>query len=91
MAELLAPEGKLDVAAASALYGELVARQGQDIVLDFKSVTQIGALCMQTCLAAAKSARLSENNLEIINVIDHVLTQLSCMGFTPETLAEGAI
>ena len=91
MAELLAPEGKLDVTAVTALYAQLVARQGCDIVLDFESVTQIGALCMQTCLAAARSARLAQNSFEIVNVIDPVLNQLSSMGFTPETLAEGGI
>ncbi len=91
MAEPLAPEGKLDVTAAHALHADLVARLGQDIVIDFANVTQIGALCLQACLASAREAHSANTCFDVINVSDPVLIQLSSMGFTPETLAEGTV
>lgn len=91
MAEPLMPEGKLDVTAVKTLHAELVSRLGQDIVIDFEKVTQIGALCAQTCLAAAREAQSAQTCFDIINVSDPVLVQLASMGFTPETLTEGTI
>jgi chemotaxis protein CheX len=91
MSEPLTLTGKLDVTAAAAFHAELTARAGQDIVLDCEKVTQIGALCLQTCLAAAREARAKQTRFDIINVSDPVLVQLTSMGFTPETLAEGNI
>lgn len=83
--------GKLDVTAAATFHAELAARIGQDIVLDCEKVTQIGALCLQSCLAAAREARKNKTRFDIINVTDPVLVQLTSMGFTPETLAEGTV
>ncbi|GAA6175419.1 STAS domain-containing protein [Sulfitobacter pacificus] len=89
MGEPLMPEGKLDVAAAVSFHSELTARIGQDVIIDCEKVTQIGALCLQTCLAAAREARRNQTRFKMINVSDPVLVQLTSMGFTPETLAEG--
>ena len=89
MVEHLAPEGKLDVTAVGAFHTELVTRAGQDIVIDFENVTQIGALCLQACLAAARATQSANSSFDIINVSDPVLSQLSSMGFTPKTIAEG--
>ena len=91
MSETLALTGKLDVTAAAAFHAELTARKGQDIVLDCEKVTLFGALCVQSCLAAAREARQQQTRFDIINVCDPVLVQLTSMGFTPETLAEGNI
>ena len=59
------------------------------MVLDLGAVSHMGALCLQAALAAARSARGSGRSFALINVSDAVLGQLSAMGFTPETLAEG--
>ena len=91
MGEPLMPEGKLDVTAVTGFHAQLVERLGQDIVIDFEKVTQLGALCMQVCLAAAREAQAAQISFDIINVTDPVLIQLSSMGFTPETLSEGRI
>lgn len=91
MSETIALLGKLDVTAAAAFHEKLTARLGQDIVLDCEKVTQIGALCLQSCLAAAREARKNKTRFDIINVTDPVLVQLTSMGFTPETLAEGTV
>lgn len=89
MAEPLAPEGKLDLAAVSDLHASFVGRFGQDIVLDLTNVTHIGALCAQACIAAARSAKQSGNEFQVLNTSDTVLNQLGCMGLTPEQIAEG--
>ncbi|KIN65029.1 hypothetical protein Z946_3926 [Sulfitobacter noctilucicola] len=85
----MSPSGKLDVTAVSSLHADFVAHSGKDIVLDLGAVTQFGALCLQTCLAAAQAAKRSETTFEIVNATDPVLAQIGAMGFTPETLAEG--
>lgn len=90
MAEHIAPEGKLDLAGVTSLHAEFLGKLGQDIVLDLSKVTHFGALCMQTCIAAGRSAQENGNDFRIINASDHVLGQISSMGMTPETLAEGA-
>ncbi|MCX7559768.1 STAS domain-containing protein [Sulfitobacter sp. F26204] len=89
MAETFIPEGKLDTSAAVGFHAALLAHVGQDIVIDLHKVTQIGALCCQLFLAAARTARSSHAGFSVINVTDPVLVQLASMGLTPETLAEG--
>ena len=89
MAERYAPQGKLDVAAVSDLHSWLVASKGQDIVLDLKDVSLFGALCLQCCLVGARSAHAAGHSFEIIGASNAVLSQLSGMGFSPETLSEG--
>ncbi|WP_432816853.1 STAS domain-containing protein [Sulfitobacter sp. JB4-11] len=90
MADVLTPKGKLDLAAATDLRTALMAQPDGDITLDLGQVTQIGALCMQVCVAAGKSLRAKGHYLQIINTPDPVMAHLQAMGMTPETLAEGA-
>lgn len=89
MAEPVAPRGKLDLAAVDDLYQALNERRTQDVVLDLGAVTLLGALCLQVCLATAKTVRAAGNTFSIVNVPDTVIAQMAAMGFTPETLAEG--
>jgi chemotaxis protein CheX len=89
MAEPIAPSGKLDLSAVGSLHATLVERVGQDVVLDLKDVSHIGALCVQTCIAAARSAQDTGHAFRVINATDQVLGQIASMGLTPETLAEG--
>lgn len=89
MAEHIAPEGKLDLAGVTSLHAEILGKLGQDIVLDLSKVTHFGALCMQTCIAAGRSARETGNEFSIVNASDHVLGQINSMGMTPAALAEG--
>ncbi|KIN61108.1 STAS 2 domain containing protein [Sulfitobacter noctilucae] len=91
MTEPVVLEGKLDVSAVGALHAKLVELMGQEIILDFGAVSQIGALCLQSCLAAARSAKAADLPFSIINVPDAVFEQMAVMGFSPETLAEGAV
>lgn len=90
MADPVAPEGKLNLAAVSALHAQFKERSGRDVTIDLGKVTSFGALCLQVCLAAARDAKASGASFEIVNIPDNVTAQIESMGFTPETLAEGA-
>ena len=90
VAERHAPKGKLDLAAVPDLHGWLVAARDKEVILDLQDVTLFGTLCLQTCLAAARNAAVAGTGFAIINASDAVLAQLSAMGFTPESLSEGA-
>lgn len=89
MADALSPKGKLDLTAASDLHAAFVAHAGGDVVLDLSNVSQMGALCVQVCVSAAKTLQGQGHHLEIVNTPDAVLAQMGSMGLTPETLAEG--
>lgn len=89
MADALSPKGKLDLSAASDLHAAFVAHPGGDVVLDLAEVSQMGALCLQVCVSAAKTLQGQGHQLDIVNTSDTVLAQLGAMGLTPQTLAEG--
>lgn len=89
MADALSPKGKLDLSAASDLHAAFVAHPGGDVVLDLAEVSQMGALCLQVCVSAAKTLQAQGHQLGIVNTSDTVLAQLGAMGLTPQTLAEG--
>ena len=91
MAETVTPEGRLDVTAVKGFHAQMLARAQDDLTLDLGKVTQMGALCLQVCIAAARHARVENRSFRIINASDAVLGQISAMGFSPETLAEGAV
>ena len=85
---LLAP--KLDQKAAIALAEELRARRGADLCLDARDTTHVGALAVQVVLAAARTWARDGRALHLVGVSDACVDQLSLLGFTPETLVEGA-
>ncbi len=89
MAEPLIPESRLDVTQAAGLHAALMARAGQDVTLDMAEVTQLGALCLQVLVSAARSLRAAGAALRLVNVPDKVLAQMTAMGMSPETIAEG--
>jgi anti-anti-sigma regulatory factor len=81
----------LDVTAVKALHTQVLAHCDDDLVLDLAKVTQMGALCLQVCIAAARHASGAGHAFQIVNASDAVLSQFHSMGFTPESLAEGAL
>lgn len=89
MAEAVIPVARLNVTTVGDLYGELLSRDGQDIVCNMSAVTHFGALALQTLLSAAASAREQGKTLRLINTTDRVLAQMRIMGVCPETIAEG--
>ncbi|GLT10241.1 STAS domain-containing protein [Sulfitobacter porphyrae] len=89
MAEPLIPESRLNVTQAAGLHAALMARAGQDVTLDMAEVTQLGALCLQVLVSAARSLRAAGAALHLVNVPDKVLAQMTAMGMSPETIVEG--
>ena len=58
--------------------------------LDAAATTHVGTLAIQTILAAARSWARDGHSLKLVNVSDTCVDQLGLLGFTPETLVEGA-
>ena len=90
MTDPLKPEGKLDLTAVSDFHDQVRAIAERDVTVDLEKVTLIGALCLQVCIAAARSAKAANTKFQIINATDTVLAQMKSMGFTPESLTEAA-
>ena len=89
MAEVVAPEGKLDLAAAAGLHSELGALRGHDVELDLSKATQMGALCLQVLIAACKTARDANTTFRVTGAPDRVRANLEVMGMSVGTLTEG--
>jgi len=87
--EPLCPAGKLDITAAPGLHAALLGYEGKDVQIDMTNVTLIGALCLQTLIAAARSANEGSHDFLLSNTSDQVLAQMAAMGMTPELIAEG--
>tara|TARA_R110000787_G_scaffold48099_5_gene116162 strand:+ start:393 stop:668 length:276 start_codon:yes stop_codon:yes gene_type:complete len=90
MVDTLTLEGKLDLAAVGQLHDDLMARSGRNVIVNMSRVTHGGALCIQTLIAAAISARADGFSIKLTNTNDRVLGQLAAMGMTPETIMEGS-
>lgn len=90
MADPIAPTGKLDLTAVASFHEAMGAAAQRDVTLDLGKVTLIGALCLQSCIAAARASRAAGHDFHIVNVPDVVLGQMKLMGFSPEGIAEGA-
>ena len=91
MVEKLSLKGKLDLAAVGELHTDLLACEGKDVIVSLGDVTHLGALCLQTMIAAATSARNAGHTFQVVDTSDRVLGQLSAMGMSPETITEGRI
>jgi chemotaxis protein CheX len=81
---------KLDQKAAIALVEDLRARRGADLGLNAADTAHLGTLAVQAVLSAARTWAADGHRLSIFNVSDACVDQLSLLGFTPETLVEGA-
>lgn len=89
MTEVIALEGKLDIRAVGPLHDLLGGHLSDDVTLDMDRVTHLGALCLQTLIAAARALRASGHNLTFLNVSDALETQFHNMGVTPALISEG--
>ncbi|WP_375690798.1 STAS domain-containing protein [Pseudooceanicola sp. LIPI14-2-Ac024] len=89
MSDTLVLPARLDLSAAEALAQSLRKRLGADMILDAGHVTHMGAMGLQVLLSAARTTRRAGHRFALTNASDRVLDQLSTLGFTPESLAEG--
>ncbi|THH38477.1 anti-sigma factor antagonist [Aliishimia ponticola] len=90
MSEPLHLPERLDLAAATKLATDLRAMDG-DITLDASQVKHLGALCLQTLVAASRKAKAGGHSFALTDTPEKVLHQLEFMGASPEQLREGAL
>lgn len=88
MSEPLRLPERMDLSIAIQLVSDLRAMKG-DIVLDGSDVRQLGALCFQAMIAAARKARANGHRFEIRNATERMESQMKTMGLSPEQLMEG--
>ncbi|WP_299626211.1 STAS domain-containing protein [uncultured Tateyamaria sp.] len=91
MVEPIVLPPRLDLAAVATLTQSMASQvPGGKVVLDGSEITHLGALCAQSIISAARTVLDAGGSLEITGLTERAVQQLSCMGLTPEMLAEGA-
>jgi len=90
MTEVIALAGKLDIRAVGPLHELLGGHLSGDVTLDMGQVTHVGALCLQTLIAAARAVRATGHQLAFVNVSAALEAQFLTMGATPALISEGA-
>lgn len=91
MSDPIVLTGRLDLAAAAPLQAQLSPLTSKPITLDLSAVTHLGALCLQTLIAAARACATEGGTLNLANVPDAVIAQLACMGSSPEQIMKGHV
>jgi len=91
MAEVISFTGKLDFSAATDMHATLTRHASQDMQLDLEDVSQIGMLCLQVLVSAAKTAQAQGTGFELIRTPPRVRDQMALMGMPIETLLKGTL
>lgn len=81
-------DAKLDTRAAAPLRQALLELRGQDVTLDARDVTQIGALGLQVIRAAAKTWSADGKTLSVTNASIECEDQMTLLGFTSDTISQ---
>lgn len=81
-------DAKLDLRAADPLKENILTNRGQDLTLDAKEVTQLGALCLQVIRSAAKTWAQDGKTLTFSNASLECAEQLNLLGFNSETISK---
>ena len=77
--EIMLPE-KLDTATAAELQEMLAAAGESDLVLKASQVTQLGGLCLEVLLSAAKTANSAGKSLTVSEPSDKFAEHLAVFG-----------
>ena len=82
---------RLDLSEAQSLHKEMTKLDmSSEIVCNAAAVTHVGAICVQTLIAAARSALDAGGKLTLENVSERVEKQLAAMGLSSQAVMEGA-
>lgn len=76
----------LDLKAATPLAEALLARRGDDLVIDAASVERLGAQCLQVLLTACASWQADGHSFRVEGLPESVIPTLTLLGVTPEAL-----
>lgn len=90
MAKRIPLPPRMDTAATEALRSDLLAAEGEDIVLDGSAVDQFGALCLELILSVSALWRAEGHGVTIENPSNQMAEDLGRFGLTPEMLTEVA-
>ena len=80
----------LDLPAAASLAGSLLKLVGEDLEVDARNVQRLGASCLQVLLSAARTWKAEGASLTLAHGSERFIDDLRLLGFTPETLFNGA-
>ncbi len=73
----------LDLKAATALAGELLAARGGDVSLDGSAVQRLGGQCLQVIMSAHATWNKEGASLQIINPSHDLIESLELLGVDP--------
>ena len=91
MTDTLKLPARLDLSAAPQLLADVSAADlSNPFTFDAEDVTHFGAICAQTIIAAARSAKAAGGSITITNLGERAETQLEIMGLSGAALMEGA-
>jgi chemotaxis protein CheX len=80
----------LDLPAAAALAAAFLKLAGEDLTIDASKVQRLGASCLQVLLSAVRTWRAEGTALSLAQSSPRFIDDLRLLGFTPETLLNGA-
>lgn len=89
MAKQLILQAKLDTSSAEQLRDELVAADGQDLVLDGAHVEQVGALCAEILMSVRHLWEQNQKTVSIENPSHQMQDNLGRMGLCLDDLVTG--
>lgn len=89
MAQRLVLDAKLDSSSAGKLRDELVAANGEDIVLDAAHVDQLGALCVEVLMSARHLWAQQNKSLTIESPSLQLVDNLGRMGLSLDDIVTG--
>ena len=89
MANRLVLNAKLDTSSAGPLRDELVAADGQDLVLDAGGVEHLGALCAEVLMSAHHIWKQNGASVTVENASTQMIDNLSRMGLSLDDIATG--
>jgi chemotaxis protein CheX len=70
----------LDLPAARPLTADLLARRGQDVVIDAQAAQRIGAQCLQVLLAAKATWALDGHGFDITGASPDLVEAIALLG-----------
>lgn len=89
MAQRLVLKAKLDTSSAPQLRDDLVAADGQDLILDATQVEQLGALCAEVLLSVRHLWMQKKQSVTIENPSSQLIDNLGRMGLSLDDLVTG--
>ena len=88
MPEIVAVEGRMDLANIADFHRRLLAVADQDVTIDLSRCPRLGALALQCCISALKTGRDRGTKVTIAPLPDDLRQHLSHMGLTEDDLQE---